>query len=91
MREWIEKFRSAGLLKVIDEPVDINLEIGHLSYIEVKKDDSKALLFTKPTDKNGKIYPPVLTNTFGFDFSSAELVNSCSFSTSSLNISFNSL
>ncbi|QKF64487.1 menaquinone biosynthesis decarboxylase [Campylobacter corcagiensis] len=73
MREWIEKFRSAGLLKVIDEPVDIDLEIGHISYVEVKKDDSKALLFTKPTDKNGKIYPPVLTNTFG-SFKALELV-----------------
>ncbi|NLK66499.1 MAG: menaquinone biosynthesis decarboxylase [Campylobacteraceae bacterium] len=65
MREWIEKFRQAGLLKVIDTPVDIDREIAHLSYVEVKKEDSKALLFTKPVDKNGKVYPPVLTNTFG--------------------------
>lgn len=65
MREWIKKFEKAGLLKVIDTPVDIDREIAHLSYIEVKKNDSKALFFTKPTDKNGKIYPPVLTNSFG--------------------------
>lgn len=64
MREWIEKLRNAGLLRVIDEPCDIDLEIAHASYIEVKKADSKALLFTNPVDKNGKKYPPVLTNTF---------------------------
>lgn len=65
MREWIEKFHKAGLLRVIDEPCDIDLEIAHTSYIEVKKSDSKALLFTHPTDKNGKKYPPVWTNIFG--------------------------
>lgn len=65
MKKWIDKFDKAGLLKVINAPVDIDREIAHLSYIEVKKPNSKALLFTKPTDKNGKIYPPVLTNTFG--------------------------
>ena len=65
MREWIEKFHKAGLLRVIDEPCDIDLEIAHTSYIEVKKSDSKALLFTHPTDKNGKKYSPVLTNIFG--------------------------
>ncbi|NLY04248.1 MAG: menaquinone biosynthesis decarboxylase [Campylobacter sp.] len=73
MREWIEKFRQAGLLKQIDEPVDIDLEIGHLSYVEVKKEDSKALFFTNPVDKNGKKYPPILTNTFG-SFDALELV-----------------
>ena len=65
MQEWIEKFRQNGLLKVIDEPCDIDLEIAHASYIEVKKQNSKALLFTHPTDKDGNFYPPVLTNTFG--------------------------
>lgn len=65
MREWVEKFKNAGLLKVIDEPCDIDLEIAHLSYIEVKKPDSKALFFTNVIDKDGNKYPPVLTNTFG--------------------------
>ncbi|HDX6328074.1 TPA: menaquinone biosynthesis decarboxylase, partial [Campylobacter fetus] len=54
-----------GLLKIIDKPCDIDLEIAHLSYIEVKKDNSKALLFTNPIDKNGKKFDPVLTNIFG--------------------------
>ena len=65
MREWIDKFKETGLLKVVDEPVDINLQLGHIAYIEVKKDDSKALLFTKPVDSSGRVYPPVFANTFG--------------------------
>ncbi|MCI6988267.1 MAG: menaquinone biosynthesis decarboxylase [Campylobacter sp.] len=65
MREWIEKLKNANLLKIIDEPLDIDLEIGHLSYVEVKKDSSKALFFTNPTDKDGRKFPPILTNTFG--------------------------
>lgn len=67
MKDWIERFRKVGLLKVIDEPTDIDLEIAHASYIESKKADSKILLFTRPTDKNGNFYPPVLTNTFAND------------------------
>lgn len=54
------------MLKVIDTPCSSELEIAHLSYLEVKKPVSKALLFTNPTDKNGKKYDmPVLTNLFG--------------------------
>ena len=31
MQEWVGKFKEAGLLKIIDEPVDIDREIGHIS------------------------------------------------------------
>lgn len=62
---YIETLRKNGLLREISEPVDIDLQIAHASYIEVKKPNSKALLFTNVTDKNGKKYPPVLTNIFG--------------------------
>lgn len=62
---FVEKLRQAGLLRIISEPIDIDLEIAHTSYIEVKKQDSKALLFTNPVDKTGKKYPPVLTNLYG--------------------------
>ncbi|AII14508.1 1,4-dihydroxy-2-naphthoate octaprenyltransferase [Campylobacter iguaniorum] len=65
MQKYIDILNKNGLLKIIDTPCDIDLEIAHLSYIEVKKDSSKALLFTHPTDKNGKKFDPVLTNTFG--------------------------
>jgi 4-hydroxy-3-polyprenylbenzoate decarboxylase len=58
---------KAGELKVIDTPLDINLEIPHVAYVEVKKSDSKALLFTNPIDKKtGKTFDvPVVMNLFG--------------------------
>ncbi|PPB56972.1 menaquinone biosynthesis decarboxylase [Campylobacter hyointestinalis] len=65
MQKYIDLLDKNGLLKIIDKPCDIDLEIAHLSYIEVKKNNSKALLFGNPTDKNGKKFDPVLTNTFG--------------------------
>ncbi len=60
MREWIEKFRRAGLLKEISAEVSSELEAAHISYIEAKKEDSKALLFT---NIKGKKFP-LLTNLF---------------------------
>jgi 4-hydroxy-3-polyprenylbenzoate decarboxylase len=58
--------KDNDLLKIIDEPLDIYLEIPHIAYIEVKKQDSKALLFTNPIDKkNNKTFDtPVLMNVF---------------------------
>jgi len=54
-------------LKVIDEPLDIYLEIPHLAYAEIKKEDSKALLFTHPIDKknNRSFDIPVAMNLYG--------------------------
>jgi 4-hydroxy-3-polyprenylbenzoate decarboxylase len=62
----IELLRDNKLLKVINEPLDIYLEIPHVAYIEVKRPDSKAILFTKPIDKkNDKEFKsPVLMNVF---------------------------
>ena len=66
MKDYIKILQENNLLKVIDTPCSTELEIAHLSYLEVKKPDSKALLFTNPVDKNGKKYEmPVLTNLFG--------------------------
>ncbi|AQW80438.1 menaquinone biosynthesis decarboxylase [Campylobacter pinnipediorum] len=63
--DYIKLLEENGLLTKIKQPVDLDLEIGHISYIEVKKEDSKAILFTNVIDKNGKKYPPVLTNIYG--------------------------
>lgn len=65
MQDFISLAQKSGLLKIIDTPLDVDLEIPHLSYIEVKKADSKVLLFTHP--KRGKKHfdIPVLTNIFG--------------------------
>ncbi len=67
MERVIELLRQNDLLRVIDDELDIDLEIPHLAYIEVKKEDSRALLFTKPVSKRlGKAFDmPVLMNVFG--------------------------
>ncbi|MEA1915329.1 MAG: menaquinone biosynthesis decarboxylase [Campylobacterota bacterium] len=66
MNTIIETLKKHDLLRVIDEPLDIYLEIPHVAYVEVKKPQSKALLFTHPVDsKNGKTFDaPVLMNIF---------------------------
>lgn len=67
MKKAIELLKKHNLLKIIDDELDINLEIPHVAYVEVKKKDSKAILFTNPVDKkNGKKFDiPVLMNVFG--------------------------
>ena len=62
----IQLLKENDLLKIIDEPLDIYLEIPHVAYIEVKKPDSKAILFTKPICKKTKkkFDTPVLMNIF---------------------------
>ena len=67
MQDFISLLKQNNLLKIIDEPVDIDLEIAHIAYIEAKKgNNSKALLFTKPiSKKEAKEYDfSVLMNTF---------------------------
>ncbi|WP_279061784.1 menaquinone biosynthesis decarboxylase [Campylobacter lanienae] len=73
MEKYINLLKENNLLKIIDKPCDIELEIAHISYIEVKKDDSKALIFTNPTNKNGDKFPPVITNIFG-SFKALEII-----------------
>ncbi len=66
MENIIEWLKIHGNLKVIDEPLDVELEIPHIAYIEVKKEDSRPLLFTQPINKaKGISYKmPVLMNIF---------------------------
>lgn len=66
MQDYIELLKQNGLLREINAPCSTELEIAHLSYLEVKKPNSQALLFTKPTNQDGKPSQfPVLTNLFG--------------------------
>lgn len=67
MDRVIALLREHDLLRVIDEELDIDLEIPHLAYIEVKKEDSRALLFTRPVSKRlqKSFDMPVLMNVFG--------------------------
>jgi len=68
MQTTINLLKKNDELKVIDTELDIYLEIPHLAYAEVKKEDGgKALLFTNVVDKksNKKFDEPVLMNVFG--------------------------
>lgn len=66
-KQLITFLQEHNELTIIDTPLDIYLEIPQLAYIEVKKPDSKALLFTRPIcKKSGKEFDiPVLMNVFG--------------------------
>lgn len=68
LRSWVQKFDSEGELRIIDEPVDTELEIGHIAYLEMKKaGGGKALLFNNPVNRRleKKFNTPVLVNIFG--------------------------
>jgi 4-hydroxy-3-polyprenylbenzoate decarboxylase len=67
MQEAIKLLQEYNLLRVIDDEVDIDLEIPHIAYIEVKKERSQALLFTNPVSNrlSKKFKTPVLINLFG--------------------------
>ncbi len=66
MEDVIGWLKANGNLKIIDEPLDVELEIPHVAYIEVKKEDSRPILFTKPVNRaKGIEYDmPVLMNIF---------------------------
>ncbi len=66
MQDVVDWLKTNGNLKVIDEPLDVNLEIPHIAYVEVKHDDSRPILFTKPInrEKNIEYDMPVLMNIF---------------------------
>ena len=66
MQDVVEWLKDNGNLKVINEPLDVELEIPHIAYIEVKKDDSRPILFTNPINKakDIKYDMPVLMNIF---------------------------
>ncbi len=75
MRQTIDLLKAHNEIKIITEPLDVELEIPHLAYLEVKRKDSKALLFVNPVDKANKISyeTPVLMNLFG-SFSRVQLL-----------------
>ncbi len=66
MKNAIKLLEKHNLLKTIDDELDIYLEIPHVAYVEVKKADSKAILFTNVVDKKrGKKFDmPILMNVF---------------------------
>jgi len=66
MQKAIELLEKNNLLKIIEDELDIYLEIPHIAYVEIKKENSKAILFTNVVDrKNAKKFDiPVLMNIF---------------------------
>ena len=68
MRKTIQLLKKHGELRIVEDELDIYLEISHIAYAEVKKDDGgKALLFTNVVDKKSgrKFDELVLMNVFG--------------------------
>ncbi len=68
LQKTIELLKKNDELRVIEEELDIYLEIPHLAYAEVKKENGgKALLFTNVVDaKSGRRFEEdVLMNLFG--------------------------
>ncbi len=68
MKKTINLLKQHNELRVIDEELDIYLEIPHIAYAEVKKEDGgKAILFANVIDKKTgrKFEEPVLMNIFG--------------------------
>lgn len=47
MKEFIQILKENDLLRVIEEPVDVDLEIAHLAYIEAKKGEKGRLYYLK--------------------------------------------
>ena len=66
MNKTVTLLKRNNLLREIDDELDIYLEIPHIAYIEVKKPDSQALLFTNVVDKKNdkKFEEPILMNVF---------------------------
>jgi len=66
MQDVVQWLKDNGNLKIIDTPLDVELEIPHVAYVEVKTDDSRPILFTKPINRaKGIEYDmPVLMNIF---------------------------
>jgi 4-hydroxy-3-polyprenylbenzoate decarboxylase len=66
MKDVVAWLKEHGNLKIIDEPLDVELEIPHIAYVEVKTDNSRPILFTNPINKKKNIQydMPVLMNIF---------------------------
>jgi len=66
MQDVVEWLKENGNLKIIDEPLDVELEIPHVAYVEVKTDSSRPILFTNPINRAKDISyeMPVLMNIF---------------------------
>jgi len=68
MKKALKLLEKHNEIRVIDDELDINLEVPHIGYAEVKKKDGgKAVLFTNVVDRtnNIKFEEGVVMNIFG--------------------------
>jgi len=68
LKKTLDLLKEHNEVRFIDTPLDIYLEIPHLAYAEVKKEDGgQALVFTHPIDSRSdkKFTTPVVMNLFG--------------------------
>jgi len=45
MQDVVAWLKEHGDLKIIEEPLDVELEIPHVAYLEVKRERSRPILF----------------------------------------------
>lgn len=66
MKDVIEWFKANGGIKVIEDELDVELEIPHIAYLDIKRENAMPLLFSNPICKRlGIKYDmPVLMNLF---------------------------
>ncbi len=66
MKDVLEWFKENGGVKIISEPLDVELEIPHIAYLDIKKPNAIPLLFINPISKrlDIKYDMPVLMNLF---------------------------
>ncbi len=66
MQDVVAWLKEHGNLKIIDTPLDVELEIPHIAYVEIKKPDARPLLFTRPVwrEKGIEYTMPILMNIF---------------------------
>ena len=53
MKEIIKELKEHGLLRIIEDEVDIDLEIPHIAYVEIKKED--LFIFNSIISHHGKL------------------------------------
>jgi 4-hydroxy-3-polyprenylbenzoate decarboxylase len=56
--------KFSKFLKTISTPLDVELEIPHLAYLEAKKEEPKILIFTRPHRRGKELKIPVVMNLY---------------------------
>ena len=52
MQDVVQWLKDNGNLKIIDEPLDVNLEIPHVAYVEVKERGFETVTFYQTSQQS---------------------------------------